>query len=746
MVVNLEYGLDDHPEVNFHEDGVEYERQLSSRYTCRDVIMKLASTLHAKRCTNSCSTFRLLLVATHPDCVSHVEAKIDELNQELQKLLLPAFEDELIVYEENKIVFVLNLKNPDSGDKDRLKVIRKKIGQPGLGNTLDVPSSFFIFEQDLIEYAEQDVKRDVLSLDECRRVGTRLQMTDEVVEAALVFFHRHNTFLHFQHVLPNHVFVKPQVPLDIINGIIRFSYKLSAGKLRGFPVKFSTQLKEGIITEELLGYDGEVYPHFQEGFYEARDAIKLFCHTFTIAPLHPEAPVVDSKKEYLMMSLKPAIPDAELSNFIPQSHDRVQLVFKFSSGCVPLGCFGSTISCLLSQYQWRVVRKDGKPKCLANNIAALHDPDILVDVVLVDLTHHIEVHIDSNLTDPVVPVEEIFSQIGNKVRSAIEKVFEIMHLDTGKIKIYSSVFCTCGKEPEHLAVFEPHKGKQFLRCNSSDSAYSPTEEQLLWMGTHVSKPGSTLADSPGLAILVTCDYGGGKEGLGALPGTKEDARELTETFIKYLGYAPHVLHNPTKVELQAKMQEVSDMLEIAEGDQKVIVFAFSGHGCSRGSAEKLYTNDGEVLDFQDEIVLPLTRQDNAYIIPKLFFIDACRGSETLSVVSKGSETNEATAADGNSPKAYFEKLVQHVSGNFRIDYATIPRHVSYAGTGGSLWMPKMARAIREHYSSIQDISAAVKSEVHKALGENKQQCESVDRMNVGPLFLSKHLHNKNMYT
>ena len=364
----------------------------------------------------------------HPDCMIHVESK---MNQELQRLLLPAFEDGLIVYEENKVVFVFN---PDSGDKDRLALIHKKIGQPGLGNTLDVPT-FLSFEQDLIEYAEQDVQRDVLSLDECRQVGARLQMTDEVVEAALVFFHRHNTFLHFQHVLPNHVFVKPQVPLDTINGIIRFSYKLSAGKLRGFPVKFSTQLQEGIITEELLGYDVEVYPHFQEGFYEARDAIKLFCHTFTIAPLHPEAPVVDSKKEYLMMSLKPAIPDAELSNFIPHSHGRVQLVFRFSSGCIPLGCFGSTISCLLSQYQWRVVRKDGKPKCLANNIAALHDPDILVDVVLVDLTHYIEVHIDSNLTYPVVPVEEIFSQIGNKVRSAIKKVFEIMHLDTGKIKI-----------------------------------------------------------------------------------------------------------------------------------------------------------------------------------------------------------------------------------------------------------------------------------------------------------------------
>ena len=174
-------------------------------------------------------------------------------------------------------------------------------------------------------------------------------------------------------------------------------------------------------------------------------------------------------------------------------------------------------------------------------------------------------------------------------------------------------------------------------------------------------------------------------------------------------------------------------------EMKKILFLFFQATGAVGVVRRSYTPT--MARFSSSMMRLFYRHDNVYIIPKLFFIDACRGSETLSVVSKGSETNEAT---GNSPKAYFEKLVQHVSGNFRIDYATIPKHVSYAGTGGSLWMPKMARAIKENYSSIQDISAAVKSEVHKALGENKQQCESVDRMNVGPLFLSKHLHNKNI--
>ena len=140
-------------------------------------------------------------------------------------------------------------------------------------------------------------------------------MTDEVVVAALVLFHRHNTFLYFRDVLPNHVFVNPQIPLDIVNSIISFSYKLNADEFRGIPIKFCGQIKKGIITEEMLC--SKAFCHFFKGIYEARDAINLFCHTLTLAPLNPNAP--NSKtNQYLMMCLKPAIPDKELKNIIPQ--------------------------------------------------------------------------------------------------------------------------------------------------------------------------------------------------------------------------------------------------------------------------------------------------------------------------------------------------------------------------------------------------------------------------------------------
>ena len=330
-----------------------------------------------------------------------------------------------------------------------------------------------------------------------------------------------------------------------------------------------------------------------------------------------------------------------------------------------------------------------------------------------------------------------------EIHGAIKKVFEVMHLDTECIKISSAVFCSCKQHPEqHLAVFEVHKNKKLLRCDLSLSLYTPNREQLLWKGVSSRtprSPGSSLTDSPGLAILVSCDYTSGVDKLEPLPGTDVDAREMKET-LDYLGYASHVLHNPTKAQIQAKLQEVSEYLgsyEVAE-EKKVVMFVFSGHGCNQGTTEKIYADDGGILDLKDEVVLPLTRHEGVYCIPKLFFIDACRGRETLSQLQEGDDASKALPATVTDKGSYVGKGVEHVAGNYRIDYATIPGHVSYAGNKGSMWLPKLARALREHDRSFQEIAAIVKQEVHNKLGEeNRQQCETVDRLNCGPLDLYK---------
>ena len=500
VLINLEYGLDECPKISYHEKGIGYECQLSSHYTARDIILKIASTLHANKSHHQ--TFRLLIVATHRDCVKgNFEAQIENLNTELHGLLYPAFKDELILSKApGQIPFVLNLKNPEDCDMKALNTIRTDIGKPRLGNTFDTPTSFFVFEQDLVQFANNTVKRQILSLDECNQVGTHLKMSDEMVEAALILFHRQNTFLYFRHVLPNHVFVNPQVPLDIVNGIVRYRYKMNAGELETFPAKFVTQLNQGIITEELLGYD-KISSHFKKGFYEVKDAIKLFCHTFTLAPLQPDnpetvTPVDDKQRQYLMMCLMPAIQ--KLHDYIPKSSDTVPLVVKFSSGCVPLGCFGSTISCLISKYGWEVQREEeyGPPKCLAHNIASLYIPNLLVYITLVDHTQYIKIHVSSDLSFNDLPPNTCYL-IYTTVFGAIEKVYDIMHLDSDLIKISPAVVCSC-QPNSHFANFKKIQGKYYLKC--SKKAALADDKQLLWMGNDAANSTPTLPQMMRLKI------------------------------------------------------------------------------------------------------------------------------------------------------------------------------------------------------------------------------------------------------
>ena len=487
VLVNLKYGLNECPPVNYRKKRVAYKRTCQSRYTSREVILKLVSTLHGKKFLKE--QFRILIVATHRDCVEgDLETRVEALNSELRSLLLPAFENELILFEQpNKIAFVLDLKNPDNDDKRTLDQIQE-LFKNHLKKTVQIqmPTSYLAFEQDLVKFAENEVKRDILSFEECRRVGAPLKMSHKMVVAALDHFHCQNTFLYFRQVLPNHVFIKLQVPLDIIKGIVHFSDK----KLQCVPAKLVRLLKDGIITEELLSYD-QISPHFKEGFFEVKHAIKLFCHTFTIAPLDNIGKVSAKERHYLMMCLKPAIPDHKLHHHLPQSSETDPLVVKFSSGYVPLGCFGSTISCLLSKYRWEVVRKsDGSPKCLARNIVTLYAPDLLVDVTLIDFTQSLEIHTARNVRIRKRPSNPC-SLVQTTVFGAIEKALNKMILRPDDVKISAAAICSCQETSErHFATFEKHGDRYFLRCPLSTT--EPVKRQCLWMGDAMDNSRPTL--------------------------------------------------------------------------------------------------------------------------------------------------------------------------------------------------------------------------------------------------------------
>ena len=504
LVLNLLHGLDDYPSVHYHEEGKKYERMVQSHYSNRQIMQKLAATLQAKRFSlKEGQCFRLIAVVSHRDCVPEAElsTRVEAYHQALKNILLPANNDELICYSDDEIPFVLNLKNPDSTDLAKLDLIREKVGESGVGELIKVPGAFLIFEQELAEFAEKTVGRSIVTLDECLKVGAKLKMEPDVVMSALILFHRQLTFLYFRHVLPNLIFIRPHEPLDCINAIVQFSYKVH--DMKGVTKKLTTSLRDGIITEEILNHE-----HFSKCFipnlYEPRHAIDLLSHSLTLAPLsheaqsitgssadvrtNPSPSVKKEKREYLMMSLRQAIPYKDIPQYIPASYKIAPLVVRFTKNCIPISCFSRTISCLLSMFNWRLSRaEDGSPECLAHNIVSLYKPQTPGQIILVDVGHSLQVHIKVSKDIDPHHFPDICFQVHETVFTAIEHVFEILHLS--KIEISRAFICPCPREPHnHSASVYQFKSRWILNCTVVEKDVGIAEKNhIMWLDTPVTE-------------------------------------------------------------------------------------------------------------------------------------------------------------------------------------------------------------------------------------------------------------------
>ena len=532
LVLNLMFGLDEHPSIDYHEEGEAYKRASPSQFSNRHLMQKLASTLQAKRFyqqktfqkeqtqakDSSSLCFRLLVVATHRDCVpeGELETRVEAFDQALRDVLLPANNEELIFFSANQIPFVLNLKDPDKDDQSRLDLIRSEVSEGKVGEVVKTPGSFLVFEQVLAEFTSKTVKRDIISLKECQVIGEKLNMKPDEVEAALIFFHRQFTLLYFRHILPNLVFTKPQTPLECINAVVKFSYKVESGEVRSIPGNFISSLRDGIITEEILSHR-QLTQCFIPGLYEPCDAIDLLCHTLTLAPLSrdvqstpdsshpatstPTPPIKREKREYLMMCLQKPIPDKDLPQHLPPPSEIVPLVVQFTKNCVPLSCFSRTISCLLAMYDWKLSRGDkGSPQCLAHNVVSLYTPQTPGQVVLADMGHSLQIHIKTNGGIKPKSFPSICFHVKETILAAIKHVFELLNL--AGIEASSVFFCPClGVSHSHTASAYLFQSQWLLRCSvTGNSAGAAENKHQIWLETPVVEQGK-----PSLPKLLELD-------------------------------------------------------------------------------------------------------------------------------------------------------------------------------------------------------------------------------------------------
>lgn len=312
-------------------------------------------------------------------------------------------------------------------------------------------------------------------------------------------------------------------------------------------------------------------------------------------------------------------------------------------------------------------------------------------------------------------------------------------------------------------------GKQFCAFSlalvfyinpNTASGYTPAEA--------IKRKVAKYTNARGLAIIVTNDYVSSRR---PLLFTHDDGREMEKVFneLKF------VTHWEKNVTIEQHQQIIDGITEsdhpYSNGYYKCITYVFSGHGGKEGF---LSLQDGKQVNLVKDVIEKLCMLQLAHI-PKLFFIDACRGGEKVTLVKEtiyaGPENSyspsplpqgqrSALKRIARIPKLLFrrkrvfkvvheEKPIGHsnsgidgassfvgatscaevspspprfqeisalLKGNFLIAYATIDMRKSYRDvTGkGSAWMQILAGELRKPGMSVNDATAMTRKRLVEA--------------------------------
>ena len=243
LVVNLTKHLEEYTMPTFHKQGCKYTKE--RLFTCnKQIIEQIAQTMAGK------SNSKILVVATHKDKAAKqlcLPTNLKELDKFTEKIIAPK---SLISKTKDQNVFDIDLLHVDKTD-ETLKSICDNIA--GIeAKPVDIPASFVLFENDALQYLSEQKERKVkvMSFKECVQIGSKILMTEKVVNSALQYFHKNNILLFFPDIGTGLIFFDPNALISIVDTIIQFSYMVSEGEgsIPNITRNDMDSLAKGIIT------------------------------------------------------------------------------------------------------------------------------------------------------------------------------------------------------------------------------------------------------------------------------------------------------------------------------------------------------------------------------------------------------------------------------------------------------------------------------------------------------------------
>ena len=473
LVIDLSQSLDEHPYIGYWRRGKPVSKPYRCIRTNEENLKKFIQTINTFTSKTKGPPSKLLFLGTHCDLAHKcLPETVADKNERLKKLIPAKFEKQIIQLDKKTLIFEINAQNPDDTDRKTAEKVRSYILQQCPAKEVEIPLRWDAFEEKLRSLTK-GLGRLVMSRKECWRVAQSLGLEKDTFNAALDFFHNWSLMFYFRDILPEVVFIDPQVLLDKVSELVVFMFELrepedeemtspempaksqppksnmdkpeptstntdsptpeKAGKSTSqtadeslLPPGWQQFEKFGHVTKAFLEHE-QFSSHYHRGIFSCEDLIHLLEELLVFAKLERE----EGPDTWLMPSVLRQVTEEKVKEVCVSAGP---LAVDFPDGGPQNGIFCSLMAHVLSPrhphpHPWKLCLSSNQPTCLYRDCIQFHVPDF-GSVTLVDRFQYFEAHISDTTSQE--EEQELWRHVNRSIFCGIQKISEMLGYSNNK--------------------------------------------------------------------------------------------------------------------------------------------------------------------------------------------------------------------------------------------------------------------------------------------------------------------------
>lgn len=412
----------------------------------------------------------VFIVGTHKDKLGpSADERVAELNEHIGSLVENNGFSHLVQHaDSSKGSVIFAVDNTCDSDED-FKFIRSKVSKLIRNRrefTIKYPISYLLFCLEL-----QNMKRSVLTFDECKVMAAKYGIHDDQLYHLLEFLHfRIGIIRYFNKDGVRHIVIKePQVLFNKVNNLIIQTFSCEAAFTTE---EFHNFERKGILTasafESVLGSEDNITPE---------DFLKILVHLHITAPFTlPED--ISSEQRYFIPSVLNHVPEFSGAE---QETKVMPLAIKFKCEHCPKGLFGVLVTHLMTPDNTADVNVTFtlmEDKIFKDQVSfAVHSLGVRDEMSLKAYSSHLEVKFfPEHSEDRDTTVATVCSNIRKILELSIKSSLEDLHYINSNVKPMMCFRCDICSE-----LHQVEKGKQYkFYCKQSSTTRCIPEKGKCW--------------------------------------------------------------------------------------------------------------------------------------------------------------------------------------------------------------------------------------------------------------------------